>query len=77
MSNPDSESPSNKSSALGDSSLDQVVGGVSSPSHKIERDIVISRHPRNITDVKTDAAGNVISYTEVHSRDTDARPWQG
>lgn len=77
MSNPDFESPSSKSSELSDSSLDQVSGGVSYPVHKIERNIVISNHPRVITDVKTDAHGNVTSYTEVNTRNMEARPWQG
>ena len=77
MSNPDSGSPSSKSSELSDSSLDQVSGGVSAPVHKIEGNIMISNHPRIITDVKTDASGNVTGYTEVHSRNMDARPWQG
>lgn len=64
MENPSSEQPIQDS--LDEAALDQVSGGCAFPAQNIQlqRQVSITNRRPTLVDVKTDACGNVISYTE-------------
>jgi len=63
--------------SLNEAALDQVSGGCEFPAQDVQlhRRVSISNTQPTLGEVKTDACGNVISYTEKMSRSLSTGPW--
>jgi len=77
MENPPSPAQPNPA-PLDEAALDQVSGGCSFPAKDVQlhRQVNITNGQPTLEDVKTDACGNVISYTTKTTRNMTVGPWE-